>query len=134
MRGYNANELSNKLHNLNLNLMKNTIGLLITMVLVCAYALTSYGQTTIKEKNSKTEGTATKSQVKMSVEGMTCMNCVNKVKNSIENLKGVEKVKVSLEDKLAIVTYVTSKIEPEKIQEAVNKTGFKAGKPVESEQ
>lgn len=80
-----------------------------------------------KEKSEINKETVTK--IRMSVNGMSCMGCVANVKNTIEELEGVKEVEVSLEEKQAIVTYVSTKIQPEKIQDAVNKKGFTAGKP-----
>jgi copper chaperone CopZ len=54
---------------------------------------------------------------------------VANVKKTIEEVEGVQQVEVRLQDKQAIVTYVSSEVKPEKIQESVNKRGFKAGKP-----
>lgn len=40
-------------------------------------------------------------QMKMNVEGMTCGHCVRHVTEALEELDGVTKVEVSLEDKHA---------------------------------
>lgn len=104
--------------------------LLLTMVLFIGVTISCQGQSaeTTEKKSTPITGSQTTTKVKMSINGMTCMACVANVKNTIEGLEGVEKVEVSLEEKQAIVTYVNAKIEPEKIQEAVNRKGFKAGK------
>lgn len=95
-------------------------------------AFSSYGQSEVKKENEKKSemNNQVTTKVKMSVTGMSCMGCVANVKNTIEELDGVQEVEVSLEDKEAIITYITSKVEPKKIQEAVNKKGFTAGEPV----
>lgn len=82
------------------------------------------------KKGQKTEmNSQITTKIKMAVNGMSCMGCVANVKKTIQELAGVQEVTVSLEAKEAIVTFVNAKIEPEQIQEAVNKKGFKAGKP-----
>ena len=109
---------------------------LLTMILCVALTVSCNWQSgeTAEEKSKAEIITQTTTNVKMSITGMTCMACVASVKNAIEELEGVEKVEVSLEENQAIVTYVAAKIETEKIQEDVNKKGFKAGKPVEQKE
>lgn len=117
---------------MNMNNLKGKSILFLTTILFLSLAASSYAQTEQKEGNkTKTDMNLQKTtKIKMAVEGMSCMGCVANVKNTIEAMEGVQEVEVSLEEKQAIVTYVISKIEPDKIQEAVNKKGFKAGKPV----
>ena len=111
-------------------ILKNKLTSLLTMLLFIGVTVSCNGQSaeTTEEKSKPEMDTQTTTKVKISINGMTCMACVANVKNTIEELEGVEKVEVSLEKKQAIVTYVNAKIEPEKIQEAVNKKGFKDGK------
>ena len=111
-------------------ILKGKITLLLTIVLFIGVTISCQGQSadTIEKKSTPKMGSQSTTKVRMSINGMTCMACVANVKNTIEGLEGVEKVEVSLEEKQAIVTYVSAKNEPEKIQEAVNKRGFKAGK------
>jgi copper chaperone len=40
---------------------------------------------------------------KISIEGMSCKNCVAHVKNALEELAGVSEVEVNLEGKYALV-------------------------------
>lgn len=103
---------------------------LLTMLLFIGITISCHGQSAeINEKKPNPEtGTQTTTKVKMSIDGMTCMACVANVKKTIGELEGVERVEVSLEKKQAIVTYFSAKIEPQKIQDAVSKRGFKAGK------
>lgn len=101
-------------------------------VFLLLLAFSTYGQSEVKKENGKRSemNNQATTKVKMSVTGMSCMACVANVKNTIEELEGVQEVEVSLENKEAIITYITSKVEPKKIQEAVNKKGFTAGEPV----
>lgn len=112
------------------DILENKPTFILTILLFIGITISCQGQsaeTTEKKSNPQVE-TQTTTKVKMSIDGMTCMACVANVKKTIGELEGVEKVEVSLEEKQAIVTYVSAKIEPQKIQDAVNKRGFKAGK------
>lgn len=117
-------------------IIKNSLSGLVFLAIIVGFPLTSFGQETEKpEKKSKEEIQDSKiTKVKMSIEGMSCMSCVANVKNTIKSLEGVKEVEVSLKEKQAIVTFLTASIEPEKIQEAVNKKGYRAGKPQQQKQ
>lgn len=94
------------------------------------------------QQQDKTEHVAEKShsqivavqKIKIPVEGMSCSACQAKVKNTIKSIDGVSSVEVSLEDKMAYVTYDTIKVKPAQIKEAINKKGYKAGKPEKDKQ
>lgn len=101
----------------------------ILPMLLFGFILLSNGQSRPAEREQKQVTPQQTTKIKMSVEGMSCMACVANVKKTIEEVEGVQQVEVSLQQKQAIVTYVSSAVKPEKIQEAVNKRGFKAGKP-----
>ena len=111
-------------------ILKNKPTFLLTILLFIGITISCQGQSaeTNEKKSNREMGTKTTTKVKMSIDGMTCIACVANVKKTIGELEGVEKVEVSLEERLAIVTYVSEKVEPQKIQDAVNKRGFKAGK------
>lgn len=44
----------------------------------------------------------------LKVNGMGCMKCVAKVENAVKDIENVKKVKVSLEDKTATISYKDS--------------------------
>jgi len=69
--------------------------------------------------------------VEIPIEGMSCMSCVATVKKALSDLEGVSGVKVSLENKKTTLRYNPKKISPDTIQQAINKIGYKAGKPKE---
>lgn len=60
----------------------------------------------------------------ISVKGMSCMGCVNKVKTGLENTAGVESVEVSLEQKQVTVQYDETKTQPERLKDAIKKAGY----------
>jgi Cu+-exporting ATPase len=109
----------------------------ISMLLVVALAITSCAQ-----EQKKPEQPATKEQtkpvvaqkIKMPVDGMVCSACQSTVKKTIRSLTGVTDVEVSLENRVAFITYYPNLIKPEQIQKAVNDKGYTAGKPQEIKQ
>ncbi|MBS1271199.1 MAG: Copper chaperone CopZ [Candidatus Marinimicrobia bacterium] len=60
---------------------------------------------------------------KLSVEGMTCQGCVNKVESAVKDIDGVESVNVDLESNSAEVTYASAELMPT-IQQAIADAGF----------
>ncbi len=62
---------------------------------------------------------------KLQVEGMTCQNCVKRVKKIIENKIGTSEVSVILENKEAIFTCEPS-VDVSSIVKAINDFGFSA--------
>ncbi len=68
--------------------------------------------------------TTTSTFVDMKISGMTCENCVHKVKTSLEKVDGVSKVDVALAGHTAQVTFDANKTSAEKLREAVKTSGF----------
>jgi len=56
------------------------------------------------------------------IEGMHCMHCVGAVKKALEELEGVSKVDVSLEDAQAVLE--VEDVADEVLQEAIEDIGF----------
>jgi copper ion binding protein len=65
--------------------------------------------------------------VEVSIEGMSCMACVAKVKKTLSDLSGINEVKVSLENKSATIQYNPDNISLDKIKQSINEIGYKAG-------
>lgn len=82
-----------------------------TLVLMLVFSIVSY---------------AGEKKVQVKVEGMTCDNCVNKVKTSLEKVDGVKSADVSLKENSALVLYDESKTDTKELKKAVNSSGFKA--------
>jgi copper chaperone CopZ len=61
----------------------------------------------------------------LSVDGMVCVNCVNKVTSTLKGMKGVDAVSVDLEAGKASVSYDKKAVEPAKLVEIVSKLGYK---------
>jgi copper ion binding protein len=64
--------------------------------------------------------------VEVSIEGMSCMACVAKVKKTLSDLSGINEVKVSLENKSATIQYNPDNISLDKIKQSINEIGYKA--------
>lgn len=58
------------------------------------------------------------------IEGMSCKHCVKHVTNALEDLKEVNKVKVSLDDNNAIID-LKMQMDDQKIIEAIEEVGYK---------
>jgi copper ion binding protein len=65
-------------------------------------------------------------QKRLSVNGMTCQNCVNRVKKIIEKYEGASDVTVSLENKEAVFSCDPAKTDIEGIVKAINDFGYSA--------
>lgn len=59
-------------------------------------------------------------QVHLRVDGMNCGHCVNSVMNIIQELDGIEKAEVSLQNSDATVSFDDSKISVQAIIENIN--------------
>ncbi|XP_016069075.1 PREDICTED: copper-transporting ATPase 2 [Miniopterus natalensis] len=64
--------------------------------------------------------------VKLRVEGMTCQSCVSSIEGKIGKLQGVVRVRVSLSNQEAVITYQPYLIEPQDLRDHVNDMGFEA--------
>lgn len=62
----------------------------------------------------------------ISIEGMTCMSCVNSITEMLSGKNGVEKVYVSLETHEGTVSYEPKLITPQEIADIVEDMGFGA--------
>ena len=62
--------------------------------------------------------------IHIQVSGMSCGGCTNFVKNTIQNLEGIESTIVSLENAEATVVFNSKKIAAQQIIDALNETHF----------
>ena len=60
-----------------------------------------------------------------SVDGMICVNCVNKVTATLKGIKGVDAVSVDLNAGKASVSYDKKADQPAQVAEIVSKLGYK---------
>ncbi|QEK13309.1 heavy-metal-associated domain-containing protein [Crassaminicella thermophila] len=57
------------------------------------------------------------------IEGMSCMNCVNHVKNAIEEISGIKTVTIDLQGKNAVVE-LSQDVSDSILKEAVEEAGY----------
>ncbi|WP_053954823.1 heavy-metal-associated domain-containing protein [Inediibacterium massiliense] len=59
----------------------------------------------------------------MMIEGMSCMHCVNHVKNALEEIQGVQEVVVDLQGKNAVIQ-LSEEVTDEVLKNAVEEAGY----------
>ena len=58
------------------------------------------------------------------IDGMTCMGCVNSVKNVLEKISGVNSVDVSLEQAQVIIQYDAALSSLDQFEQTIKDAGF----------
>lgn len=56
---------------------------------------------------------------------MSCQNCENKIKGNLRFEKGVKKIETNLKDQRVTIEYDAEKTNPEQIEQAFQKIGYK---------
>lgn len=69
-----------------------------------------------------------KSTVEISISGMTCTGCEQKIVSGIKSLKGIESAEASFKDGKAIVVFNPGVADTLKIKEAVTSAGYTVNK------
>ena len=64
-------------------------------------------------------------ETNLKIEGMHCAGCSTRLEKVLNNLEGVEKAQVSLQEKKATIKYDKNKISLKSIKEAIEDAGFK---------
>ncbi|KAK3860857.1 hypothetical protein Pcinc_033120 [Petrolisthes cinctipes] len=64
--------------------------------------------------------------VSVSIEGMTCMSCVNNIQSTVGGKPGILTIKVSLEEKRGYVTYDPGLTSPGQVRDYIDDMGFEA--------
>ena len=65
-------------------------------------------------------------EVKVAVEGMTCQSCVRTIEDTMSKKEGVEHIKVSLQDKEAVIEYNPALTSPQALCDQIDDMGFDA--------
>ena len=97
--------------------------LLLASPVICA-AVPGNNATTMADRKTKKTATVT---FRVS---MHCKKCVEKINDNIAFLKGVEDLKVSLDEKRVTITYNPAKTDEATLQKAIEKLGYTAEKIV----
>lgn len=58
------------------------------------------------------------------INGMSCNHCVDKVENTINQLDGIDKVKINLKKNQGVVKFDEAKVSADKIAAAVTEAGY----------
>jgi len=95
------------------------------LVIVAAMVACSGAPSDLKAQNSIAPQAQT---ISIPVEGMSCVSCAARVKRTLKGIEGVQHVEVSLERREAIVRFSPEKATPERLESAINKLGYRAGK------
>ncbi|NXF18538.1 ATP7B ATPase, partial [Rhodinocichla rosea] len=64
--------------------------------------------------------------VVVNIVGMTCQSCVQSIEGRISKVKGILRIKVSLEENNAVIKFLQSEISPEQICQEILDMGFDA--------
>ena len=70
----------------------------------------------------------------MNINGMTCLGCVNSVKNALEKISGVNGADVSLENEQVTIQYDAEKTNVNQFKEAIMEAGFEVNSSKETTQ
>ena len=62
--------------------------------------------------------------VSLNVEGMSCSHCADSIKKAVEELNGVSKVTVSVDDKKVVVEYDGERISSDIIKDVIEDQGY----------
>lgn len=106
--------------------MKQIVILILSALLLAspiAIAANSSIVSTLQDKKFKKE----KKTVTYNVS-MHCENCVAKITDNVSFVKGVEDLKVSLDEKTVTITYDPAKTDEATLQKAIEKLGYTAEK------
>ncbi|XP_073497113.1 copper-transporting ATPase 1 [Phyllobates terribilis] len=81
---------------------------------------------TNKKSSASQDNQAGDVLVKMKVEGMTCHSCTSTIEGKIGKLKGVKRIKVSLDNQEAHIIYQPHLITADEIRSQIEEAGFTA--------
>jgi copper chaperone CopZ len=73
---------------------------------------------------------AGESRVTIPISGMHCSICASRVKAALTRMDGVRTVDADVDERRAVVSFETGKVDASKMVEAIDALGFKAGAPV----
>jgi copper chaperone CopZ len=101
--------------------------LLISVALVTLFAGCSSAKSASNDQNQA--ASIGSKAVVIPVDGLICVACAARVKETLTGIDGVTAVSVDLEHRSVRVQYVETKTSVEGLVTAINGLGYKAGKP-----
>lgn len=63
-------------------------------------------------------------KISLQISDMMCEGCQENIRNTLQDLEGIESLEVSLEHKNAEISYNPDKLSQDKINEAINEAGY----------
>jgi Cu+-exporting ATPase len=99
------------------------------------YNATAPAQRATKEPHVETPAETSAGKLEMQtvtipIDGMACEYCAQSVKERLTDIDGVKEVGIDLKEKQARVQYIEGLATPDRLVEAINSQGFRAGTPV----
>ncbi|WP_345243575.1 heavy metal-associated domain-containing protein [Nibrella saemangeumensis] len=110
--------------NMHANPIKRAVLGTMTAASLSLMALPGFAYTAANNQPTQQEQAKGEKVANVSIKGMTCNVCENKVKDGVSKVKGVSDVKVSHEQGTAVVKYDPKKTSLPEIQKAVAASGF----------
>lgn len=102
----------------------------IASLLVFIGLVASVGCRSATNRTAHAASNASSKTVTIPIEGMSCLACMARVSRTLKEIPGVQAVNVNLEHRNARVRYLDGQVSPERLVNAINRLGYKAGLPV----
>ena len=101
---------------MNKNLTYSILGILLVLLI---------GGTVMFKTNQEKQARLNATNIELSVEGMTCESCSNKITKKIGEAQGVYDVSVNLEAKKASIAFNPDKTNSRSLQNQIKELGYK---------
>lgn len=98
----------------------------VTLLAMILMAFPYYSEAFFSEKSTEIVYVqeANVQTVTYDIVGMTCAGCEASVRNAAQEVEGVLEAKASYDTQTATISFDKSKVQPERIKQAINSTGF----------
>lgn len=99
---------------------------IVTLLAIVLMAFPYYSEAFFSEKSTQVVYVQESNvqTITYDIVGMTCAGCEASVRNAVQGLEGVLEAKASYETQTATISFDKSKVQPERIKQAINSTGF----------
>lgn len=106
---------------------------LAALVVAVAVSSTACERDTTASAQTARANEAEMRAVTVPVNGMICVVCAGRVKNTLKEVHGVQDAVVNLEKHNVTVHYENGKVSVDELTRAINQLGYKAGVPTPAE-
>ncbi|MEQ8357894.1 MAG: mercuric transport protein MerTP [Cytophagales bacterium] len=98
----------------------------VTLLAMVLMAFPYYSEAFFSEKSTEIVYVqeANVQTITYDIVGMTCAGCEASVRNAAQDVEGVLEAKASYDTHTATISFDKSKVQPERIKQAINSTGF----------